>query len=410
MELVHDRCAGLDVHKDSVVACVRIGSGTKVRRATRTFGTTTDDLLQLAEWLVAEGVTHVGMEATGVYWKPVWYILEASVELTLANPMHIKNVPGRKTDVRDCEWIAELMAHGLIRSSFVPPQPIHELRALTRGRKQLAQERTRHVQRLQKTLQDANIKVDSFISDIMGKSGRAFVEAIIRGETNPEVLAALGDRRLKAEPAVLRSALKGRVREHHRFMLRTYLELADGLEQAMAKMDAEVAALLEPFRSEAALLKTIPGFGDDTVQVLLAEIGTDMTRFPSPDHLVSWARLAPRGDQSAGKSRSTRILKGAKWLKATLLQSAWAAVRDKKRGRRFTALFTRIKARSDGKRAITAVAARLLRTTWYVLSRQEPYTDAADQISEEEDRAVKAKKLASRLRRLGFDVTLSPAA
>jgi transposase len=410
LELLHERCAGLDVHKDTVVACARTGSGTRIRRETETFGTTTDELLRLHAWLLEREVTQVGMEATGVYWKPVWYLLEDGLQLILANPMHIKAVPGRKTDVRDCEWIAELVAHGLITSSFVPPAPIHELRTLTRSRKQLSQERTRHVQRVQKTLQDANIKIDSFISDIMGKSGRAFVEAIIAGETDPTVLAALGDRRLKATPAELRAALKGRVRDHHRFMLRTYLDLADGLERAMAGIDAEVAALLEPFRSQVALLKTLPGIAEDMAEVLLAEIGADMTRFPTAEHLVSWARLSPRSDQSAGKSRSTRILKGAKWLKQGLIQSAWSAVRDKKKGRRFASLFTRIKGRADAKRAIVAVAARLLRTAWYVLKNNVPYADVADPAVDDETRHRQAERLLARVRRLGFNATLSAIA
>lgn len=410
MEVLHERCAGLDVHKDTVVACVRVATGKKVQRETKTFGTTTDALLNLLDWLQENEVKEVAMEATGVYWKPIWYILEDGMHLTLANPAHIKNVPGRKTDVRDCEWIADLIAHGLISSSFVPPQEIHDLRGLTRARKQISQERTRYVQRIQKTLQDANIKIDSFISDIMGKSGRAFLDAIIAGETDPVKLAALGDRRLRADQPTLVAALKGRIRQHHRFMLRTFLAQIKAADDAMVAIGAEVAALLEPFRPQVDLVVTIPGISEMSAEVILAEIGVDMSRFPTAEQLVSWARLCPRSDESAGKKHSKRVLKGGNTLKKALLQSAWACVRDKKKGGRYRALFARIKGRSDAKRAIVAVAARLLRTVWYVIKHKTPYENLVEAIPDEEAREKQATRLARKLRALGYSVELKQAA
>src|SRR5687768_11941897 len=311
MEVLYPRCAGLDVHQASVVASMRIAAGAKATHEVHTFETTTKGLLALADWLGAAGCTHVAMESTGVYWKPVWHVLEGQFELVLANASHIRNVPGRKTDVNDAMWIADLLAHGLIRGSFVPPTAIQELRDLTRTRKQLVRELARHEQRIQKTLEDANIKIVGVISNILGASGRAFLNAIIVGESDPEKLADLANKRLRASRVQIVEALRGRVQEHHRFMLRLHLEQIGSLQAAIDQIERRLGERLEPFREDVKLLVTIPGVSDTVAQVMASEIGMDMQRFASAESLVSWAGMCPRSDESAGKRRSTRIRKGA---------------------------------------------------------------------------------------------------
>jgi len=408
MELTYARCAGLDVHKDTVVACVRTAAGTRFRCETRTFGTKTIDLLALQQWLVDEEVTHVAMEATGVYWKPVWHVLEPVCTLILANPAHIKNVPGRKTDVKDAEWIAQLLAHGLVGASFVPPTPIQDLRALTRDRRQFHREAAQHVQRIQKVLQDANIKIDSVISDVMGLSGRAFLKAIVEGEDDPEKLAQHANYRLKASKEEIREALRGVVTPLHRAMLRRHLEMFDTIQRMVGEIDDEVAALLEPFRRQVELLDTIPGVDVATAEVIIAEVGVDMSRFPSAAHLVSWAGLSPRSDESAGKRRNTRIGKGGQWLKATVIQAAWSATR--KKDSHLRSLFLRLKGKRGPKKAIVAVAAEIMRSTWYMLTRDEEYREpdqaAADPLRKERE----AKRLVQKLKKLGYEVEMPVAA
>src|SRR5689334_24906749 len=305
MEVLYPRCAGLDVHKATVVAAVRLAAGGRVAREVRTFATTTAGLLELAAWLAENGCTHVAMEATGVYWKPVWHVLaEGGFALVLANAAQVKSVPGRETDVGDATWLAELLAHGLVRASFVPDAPTQELRSLLRTRKQLVRERAGHVLRLQKTLEDANVKLDGAVTELLGRSGRAMLEALVAGETDPGRLAALAHPRLSATPERLREALRGRVTGHHRFLLRLHLDQVDALDAAVARVDREVGAHLAPFRAAVELLTSIPGVGPLAAQVIVAEIGADMGRFPSAGHLVSWAGLCPRSDESAGKRRS----------------------------------------------------------------------------------------------------------
>src|SRR6516225_6905608 len=300
MEVLHAHCAGLDVHKQTVVACARHMVNGTVKRQVRTFRTTTKDLLAVSEWLASQGCTHVAMEATGVYWKPVWHILsDGDFTLVLANAGHVKNVPGRKTDVNDATWLADLMAHGLIRGSFVPDIQTQEMRTLLRTRKQLVRERSRHVQRLQKTLEDANIKLDSVISDIVGLSGRRMIEALIAGETDPQALAALAHRRIKATPDELEAALRGRVTRRHRFLLRLHLQQIDAIDAAIEEIDQEVDEDVEPFRPTIVLLTTIPGVSVLSAEIILAEIGRDMGRFPTAGHLISWAGLCPKNDESA---------------------------------------------------------------------------------------------------------------
>jgi transposase len=408
MELKYARCAGLDVHKDTVVACLRVEVDGHVTRTVKTFGTMTIDLLGLQQWLVDEQVTHVAMEATGVYWKPVWHLLEPVCSLILANPAHIKNVPGRKTDVKDAEWIGELLSHGLIEASFVPPEPIQALRALTRDRRQFHREGAQHVQRIQKVLQDANIKIDSIISDVMGKSGRAFLKAIVEGETDPEQLARHSDPRLKASRKQIIEALRGVVTPLHRSTLDRHLRTFDHIRAMVVEIDNEVAALLEPFQRQVEQLDTIPGVDLGTAQVLIAEIGVDMSRFPSSAHLVSWAGLSPRNDESAGKKRSTRIGKGGQWLKATLVQAAWAATR--KKDSHLRVLFLRLKGKRGPKKAIMAVAAEMLRSIWYMLTRNEDYKELGDGVQDEVQKARAAKRLVGRLKKLGYNVELPAAA
>jgi transposase len=380
-----------------------------VTREVRTFRTTTKDLLVLSEWLASQGCTHVAMEATGVYWKPVWHILsDGDVTLVLANAAHVKNVPGRKTDVNDATWLADLLAHGLIRGSFVPDAQTQELRGLLRTRKQFVRERSSHVQRLQKTLEDANIKLDGVISDIVGLSGRRMIEALIAGESDPEALAALAHRRIKAAPAALREALRGRVTDHHRFLLQLHLQHIDALDAALSAIDREVGIHVEPFHMEVLLLTTIPGVNDLSAYVIRAEIGGDMSRFPSAGHLISWSGFCPRNDESAGKRRSNRMRKGAPWLKTTLIQCAWAATR--KNGSYLQAQFHRLRARRGAKKAIGAVAASILTAAYHMLKHGTLYHDLGPDHFDRRAKTVQTKRLLTRLEKLGYAVQLTPLA
>lgn len=407
MEVVYRRCAGLDVHKDTVVACVRLAQDGKVHREVRTFKTTTRDLLKLSEWLAAHGCREVVMEATGVYWRPIWHILgDGEFELMLANAAHVKNVPGRKTDVNDATWLADLLAHGLIRGSFVPDSQTQELRTLLRTRKQLVRERSSHTLRLQKTLEDANIKLDSVISDIIGLSGRRIIEALVAGESDPVKLTALAHRRLKASPQELSDALRGRVTRHHRFLLALHLQQIDALDAAIDTIDREVDTDLGSFRSAVQLLITIPGVADLGAQSMVAEIGLDMSRFATSGHLISWACLCPRNDESAGKRRSNRMRKGAPWLKTTLIQCAWAAVR--KKGSYLQALFHRLRARRGAKKAIGAVAASILTAAYHMLKDGTPYHDLGPNHFDRRGKHARAKLLLARLQNLGYSVHLDP--
>jgi transposase len=305
MEVLHAHCAGLDVHKDSLAACVRHMVDGKVTTRVKSFNTTTAELMLLSDWLSSEGATHVAMEATGVYWKPVWHILcDGEFELVLANAAHVKNVPGRKTDVNDAMWLADLLAHGLIRASFVPGEPTLQMRDLLRTRKQMVRERSSHTQRIQKTLEDANIKLDSVVTDILGLSGRRIIAALIAGQTMPQALASLAHRRIHATVDELEAVLRGRVTAHHRFLLKLHLDQVDAIDAAIARIDEEVSANVEPFRVAIEMLSTIPGISRLSAEVIVSEIGIDMNRFPTAGHLISWAGLCPKNDQSAGKRRS----------------------------------------------------------------------------------------------------------
>jgi transposase len=408
MELLHPRCAGLDVHKDTVVACVRIANDGEVEREVRTFDTMTSGLLALSEWLGEHGCTHAVMESTGVYWKPVWHVLEGDFELLLANAAHVKSVPGRKTDVNDATWLAELLAHGLVRGSFVPDEATQQMRALLRTRKQLVREQASHVQRVQKVLEDANIKLSSVVTEIMGRSGRSILDAIAAGETDADALLKLAGPRLKTDRTKICEALRGRVTTHHRFLLKLHLDHIDTLAKAIASIDAEVGSNLEPFRSAVELLKTIPGVSDLSAQVIVSEVGIDMQRFPTSGHLISWAGLCPRNDESAGKRRSTRIRKGAPWLKTVLVQCAWAAAHCKKGYLR--AQYYRLKSRRGGKKAAVAVAASILTAAYHMLRDGTFYNDLGSAYLDQLGAERRIKRLVKRLTDLGCEVQITRAA
>jgi transposase len=407
MDVLYPRCAGLDVHKDVVVACVRIAqSGGQVSQDVRSFATTTTELCELADWLNEREVTHVVMEASGVYWKPVWHVLEETLELVLANAHHVKNVPGRKSDVNDAMWLADLLAHGLVRGSFVPPAHIQEVRDLSRTRKQLTREIIQHTNRIQKVLEDANIKLASAISNVLGKSGRAILEAIIGGQSDPEKLVDLCIGRLKATRKELVEAMRGRVTGHHRFLLKLHLAQVDQLTAGMRELEARMGEILAPFQEHVDNLTTIPGVSDTTARVLAGEIGLDMSRFPTVGHLISWAGLCPKLDESAGKHRSVRIRKGAPWLKTSLISAAWAAVRTKHTYLR--AQFARLKARRGAKKAIVAVAASMLTAAFHIIRDRVVYRELGADHFTKRDPAKAAKRLLKRLEGLGYAVEARP--
>lgn len=402
MEVIHARCAGIDVHKKEIVVAPRVAEGPTVQRDLRTFGTTTKALLQASDWLRELGITHVAMESTGPYWRPVWHVLEGSFELTLANARDVKNVPGRKSDAKDPEWLADLHAHGLIRDSFVPDTPFLELRDLTRTRAQLLGERTRQVQRIQKILEYANVKLSSVVTDIMGVSGRRMLRALIEGESDPERLAALGHARLKATKAELREALHGRVTEHHRFMLRLHLDHVTEVEGRVQELEARIERYLQPFQRTVVRLDAIPGIDQAAAAVIVAEMGVDMSRFPTHGHLLAWAGVSPGLNESGGKRKSSRIRPGDRWLKTTLVQAAWAAV--KKKDSFFHAKFLRIRRRRGEKKAIVAVAASMLTAAYYMIRDNKDFHDLGADYLTRLDRDKIARTLIRRLTDLGLDV------
>jgi transposase len=435
MKVLYDRCAGLDVHKKTVTACrVRL-VGRQREREVQRFGTTTPDLLSLADWLAAWSVTHVAMESTGEYWKPIYNILEGNYELLLVNAQHLKHVPGRKTDVKDAEWLAECLRHGLLRASFVPERPQRALRDLTRYRTKLVQERSRLANRLQKVLEDANIKLGSVASDVLGKSGRAMLEAMIAGEEDGEILADLALRKLRSKRAQLEKALTGRMTDHHRFLLTQQLQHYDFLTAQIAVLDEHVEQQMDEnddqrpsterdnppedtvdqedsstsellTHSEAiALLDTIPGVNERTAEVIVAEVGLDMDRFPSHKHLAAWSGVAPGSHESAGKRYSGKTKPGNKALRAALSQAAWAAGRTK--GTYLSTRFKRLAARRGKKRAIVAVGHSIIVSTYYILSKREPYRDLGAEYFDQYKKERTIKRLINRLNNLGVEVDIS---
>src|SRR5262245_29473776 len=407
MDTLYPRCAGIDVHKANVVVCVRCCDRPgKVFEEVRTFSTMTRDLLALSDWLAERGVTHVAMESTGVYWKPVFNLLGGRFEVILVNAEHIKQVPGRKTDVKDCAWIAQLLQHGLLKASFVPPEPIRGLRDLTRQRTQLIQERASAANRIQKVLEDANIKLAAVATDVLGMSGRDMLEALIAGETDPEKLADLARKRLRVKIPALQLALQGRVTEHHRFLLRLHLDHVDHLGELIGRLGVRIEEALAPFAEAAERLQTIPGISQRVAETVVAEIGANMAQFPTAGHLASWAGMCPGKNESAGKRRSGHTTKGNRWLKRILVQAAWAASHTK--GTYLAAQYRRLAKRRGRKRALVALGHPLLVVIYHVLKQGTTYAELGPDFLDRLEPERVTRQLVKRLQSLGHKVTLEP--
>lgn len=409
MDTIVERAGGLDVHKAQVTATVRVTEGTAVSEETRTFATTARQLVALHDWLVSWQVTRVGMEATGVYWKPVYYALEGSFDTWLLNAQHLKQVPGRKTDVADSAWIAQLVAHGLVNPSFVPPPQIRELRDLTRYRKSISEERTRAVQRLDKVLQDAGIKLTSVASQTLGVSARDMLEALVAGTHDPEVLAELARGRLRAKLGELREALEGHFRtEHHGLMIAQVLAHIDFLDESVATLSARVEEVIAPFATQVALLTTIPGVQQRTAEAIIAEIGVDMTRFPTSGHLASWAGMCPGNNESAGKRKTGKTRKGDPWLRKALTEAAKAAARSD--DTYLAAQYHRLRGRKGPGKATGAVRHSILVACWHILDKQVPYAElGGDYFDRRRDPDRETRALVRKLERMGHHVTLTQA-
>jgi transposase len=407
MDILHTCCCGLDVHKETVVACLIHPAAQGQRpKEVRTFGTTTAALRELADWLRAAGCTHVALESTGVYWRPVYNVLEDEFTLLVVNAAHIKAVPGRKTDVKDCEWIADLLQHGLLRASFIPDQAQRELRDLTRTRTTLIDERSAAVCRLQKVLEDANLKLAGVATDILGVSGRAILQALVDGNTDPATLADLAKGRLRRKRAALEQALDGRLRAHHRLLITTHLAHIDFLDETIAQLSQEIAERLRPVEAELERLDTIPGVGRRTAEILAAEIGVDMSRFPSAGHLASWAGMCPGNYESAGKRKGGKTRKGSKWLRRALTEAAQAAARNTHCY--LAARYRRLVVRRGKRKAAVAVGHTILLTAYYLLVRQDTYRDRSPAQLDAHRRERARQRAVAQLQALGFDVSLTP--
>jgi transposase len=424
---MHKRCAGLDVHKKTVTACRRNGKQQEVK----TFGTTTPDLLELVDWLLEWKCTHVAMESTGDYWKPIYNLLEGSFQVLLVNAKHVKHVPGRKTDVGDAQWLAELMQYGLLKASFIPPAPQRDLRDLTRYRTKQVQERSREVSRVQKVLETANIKLSSVATDVFGVSGRAILEAIVAGQTDPETMAQLSKGRMRNKLPELEKALTGVVREHHRFLLAKQLSHIDFLDEHIAGLSDEIEHRIHEmsqtqdppscnadsetksqvpeapsYENAVELLDTIPGIDKLTAELIVAELGIDMSRFQTSKHAAAWAGLAPGNNESGGKRRSGRTKKGNRALRSGLLQAAWAASRTK--NTYLSAQYHRLVGRRGKKRAIVAVAHSILVISYHILKHQQPHYELGGNYFDEHKKESVAQRLTKRLEKLGYQVALEP--
>jgi len=407
MDILYRCCAGLDVHKKTVVACVRcLDQAGRVHQEVRTFGTMTADLLALADWLAERGVTHAAMESTGVFWKPVFNLLEGRVDVILVNAQHVKQVPGRKTDVKDSQWLADLLQHGLLKASFVPPAPIRELRDLTRQRAQLVADKATVANRIQKVLEDANIKLGSVATDVLGVSGRDMIEALIAGETDPQQLADKARKRLRAKIPALQAALCGRVTEHHRFQLRLLMDHLGHLEALIGRLVTRIEEVMAPFAEAAQRLTTIPGVEQRTAEVVVAEIGTNMEQFPTAAHLASWAGMCPGNNESAGKRRSGRTTKGSRWLRQVLTQAAWAASHTK--DTYLAVQYRRLAARRGKKRALVASGHTLLVIIYHLLKNGGTYQELGGDFLERLEPQRLTRQLVRRLEKLGHQVTLKP--
>jgi len=408
MQVVYARCAGLDVHQKTVSACALVCEPDgKKRRQVHVFSSFTGDLLELADWLREQGVTHVAMEATGVYWRPVWAVLEGQFEQLLVNPQHIKAVPGRKTDAKDCEWIADLLQHGLLKGSFVPPTPIQDLRDLTRYRVELRQSQSRVANRIQKLLEQANLKLGSVASNALGVSGRHMLNAIIAGEDKPEQLAQLARGKLKNKIPQLVQALDGLVRDHHRFLLAEFLEEWDWFEQRIVRLEEKIEKQIRPFEQAMALWQTMPGIDHVTACSLVAEVGVNMNQFPTAQHLASWAALCPGNHESAGKRKSGKTRDGNKWLRRTLCQAAWAVSR--KKNCYLSSQFKRIAVRRGLKWALMAVAHTMLVIGYHMLKTGQGYRELGGNYLEQINKNQLQRYFTKRLQKLGFKVSVEPA-
>jgi transposase len=409
MDVVYTHCCGLDVHKKTVAAClITSTAGAEPVKEIRTFGTMTADLLALADWLQEAGCTHVAMESTGVYWRPVYNLLEGQFELLVVNAQHMKAVPGRKTDVKDAAWIAELLRHGLLRGSFIPSKPQRQLRELTRYRSTLVQDRARALNRLQALLEDANLKLASVVTDINGVSAQAMLEAILAGQRDVEVLADLARGRLRAKRDQLKVALEGRVTAHHSFLMTEHLSTLEYLDEAIERVSGEIDQRLTADQEAIALLDTIPGVGQRAAEILIAEIGTDMSRFPSAKHLASWAGMCPGNHESGGKRLSGKARKGNRWLRQVLVEIAHVA--SKTKNTYLAAQYKRIAARRGKKRALIAVGHTILTIVYMMLTRKQPYQDLGAAYFDQREQERVERRLVHRLERLGYEVSLQPRA
>lgn len=407
MRIVYERCCGLDVHKQVIWACLLVlEANGELRKEMRKFGTMTEDLLALLDWLQQAGCTHVAMESTGVYWKPIYNILEGHLQVVVVNGQHLKGVPGRKTDVRDAEWLAECFQLGLLRASFIPPAPVRELRDLTRYRTSLIRERARTANRLQKVLEDANIKLASVATDIQGVSAWAMLQAIVAGNTDAEALADLAKGLLRKKRPQLVAALAGRVKPHHRFLIAEQLSQIEYLEEAIQRINLEVEERLRPFELQVKRLDSIPGISRQIAEVLLAEIGWDMSRFPTDKHLASWAGICPGNNESAGKRRNGKTRKGSRWLRHALIEAAHGAARTK--NKYLKAHYHRIAAHRGKKKALVAVGHSILIISYHLLTREQDYTDLGTNYFDERDRTAVQRRCVKRLEKLGYSVQLQP--
>src|SRR6266516_4061700 len=406
MRVLYARCAGLDVHKAIIVACVLLSaSSAKTSKQVRTFATTTAGLQELAAWLASQGVSHVAMESTGIYWRPVFNLLEGRFEVILVNAQHMKAVPGHKTDIKDSEWIADLLRHGLLSASFIPPKPIRDLRDLLRSHTQLMQERNRHINRIHKILETANIKLGSVVSDVVGKSARQMLEALIAGESDSVELAKLARGRMRPKIALLQQALQGHVEPHHRFLLKETLAHLDFLQQRVGQLEQEVTERLSPFEESIALLMTIPAISRRSATILLSELGTDMAAFPSAAHLASWVGLCPGSHLSAGKRRSGKPTKGNTYLRSVLTQIAWILTRM--RDNYLSAQFHHLRPRLGSKKAVIAVAHSVLVIVYHVLAKAEPYQELGADYFRKQDKEQQARRFVRQLETLGYCVELA---
>lgn len=409
MRIIYQRCCGLDVHKKVIMACLLLlEPDGELRQEVRKFGTMTKDLLALLDWLQQAGCTHVAMESTGVYWKPIYNILEGQLEVVVVNAQHLKGVPGRKTDVMDSAWLAECYQLGLLKASFIPPAPVREVRDLTRYRTSLIRDRARTVNRLQKVLEDANIKLAGVVTDIQGVSAWAMLQAIVAGNTDPEALANLAKGLLRKKREQLVAALSGRVKPHHRFLLAEQLSQIEYLDEAIQRISAELEERLRPFEEDIKLLDSIPGIGRQTAEVLLGEIGWDMSRFPSGKNLASWAGMCPGNNESAGKRRNGKTRKGSRWLRHALIEAAHGAAHTK--NKYLKTQYHRVAAHRGKKKALVAVGHSILVISYHLLTRRQPYSDLGANYFDERDRTSVQRRCVKRLEKLGYSVQLQPTA